>query len=146
MGLVCLVELENIKSQVRYIRDIIQRDRFITPSVKDCIDVTDILHSLPGAITCCDFPLVWRVVLTLYIMFASCVIWQDAPLSPIQISILLSIDCTANALGRYLLENVVYPVLGETLVPDLGALTGNPLVKLLDRMPLEDSDSPGREN
>ena len=39
----------------------------------------------------------------------------------------------------------MFPVLGEKLVPGLGALTGNPLVKLLDRIPLEDSD-PGREN
>ena len=100
MGLVCLVERENIKSQILYIRDIIQSDRFIIPSVKDCFDVTNILHSLSGAITCCDFPLVWREVFTLYTLFALFVIWQDAPLSPIQISLLLSIDCTANALGR----------------------------------------------
>ena len=114
--------------------------------MKDSIDVTDILHPLSGAITCYDFPLVWRGVLTLYIMFALFVIWQDAPLSPIQISLLLSIGCTANALGRQLLENVVFPVLEEALVPGLGSLTENTLVNLLDRLPLENSDSPVREN
>ena len=36
----------------------------------------------------------------LYILLASFDIWQDARQSPIQIALLLSIDCTANALGR----------------------------------------------
>ena len=40
----------------------------------------------------------------------------------------------------------MFPVLREALVPGLGTLTGSTLVKLLDRMPLEDSDLPGREN
>ena len=42
----------------------------------------------------------------------------------------------------------MFPILGETLLPGLGTLTGNLPVKLLltDGLPLEDTDSPGGEN
>ena len=64
-------------------------------------------------------PLQYRRGSQSYILLASFVIWQDAPLSPIQISPFLFIDCTANALGRYFLGNVVFLVLGEALLPGL---------------------------
>ena len=37
-------------------------------------------------------------------------------------------------------------VLGETLLPDLNTLTGNPLVNILYKTPLKDTYSPGGEN
>ena len=40
----------------------------------------------------------------------------------------------------------MFSVLVNTLVPGIGSLTLNPLVKLLDRMPVEDPDSPGGQN
>ena len=40
----------------------------------------------------------------------------------------------------------MFPVLVEILLPRLGTLTRNLLVKLLDRITLHDSDSPWGEN
>ena len=40
----------------------------------------------------------------------------------------------------------LFPVIGETLLPGLCILTGHFPVKLIDRMPLEDTESPGGEN
>ena len=60
--------------------------------------------------------------------------WHDAPLSLIQISLLLSLDYAANALGRKLLVN------------GLGTPAGTLLVEPLYRIPFEDTNSPGRQN
>ena len=73
--------------------------------------------------------------LTQYIMVASFVMWHDAPLPSIQISLLLLfLECVANARG------------GKLLVSGLCTLAETFLVELLYRIPFEDKIPPGGQN
>ena len=70
-----------------------------------------------------------------YIMVASFVMWYDAPLPSIQITLLLLfLECVANARG------------GKLVVSGPCTLTETFPVELLYRIPFEDKNSPGGQN